>query len=120
MAMHWDAGALRREIDRAVDGYADRLATERVTAETEMVTAVLRLDGVLCDIRIDQRAIRRLGADRLGVELTEAIRAAERAVDQRRRELAGGVTFLGHPVFELIEEMINAPEAAVARLGNGW
>lgn len=116
--MHWDQAGMRRDIDNAVSGYTRALATEEVTAEVGMVTAVLRLDGVLRDIRIQARAIRTLGAEGLGAALTEAIRAAELAAGQRRRELAGAVTFGGHPVFELIDEMINAPESAVRRLGN--
>lgn len=121
--MDWDAGALRREIDTAVERYAAVIATERVTVETEWVTAVMRLDGALRDIQLDPRAVRRLGADGLGAELTEAIRAAEQEVERRCRELAGQVTFLGHPVFDLIDEMINDPAGAVRRLtgpGHGW
>ena len=121
--MDWDAGALRREIDNAVEGYAGVIATGDVTVETDMVTAVAGLDGVLLDVRIDPRAVRRLGAEGLGAELTEAIRAAERAIARRCQELAGDVTFLGHPVFELVEEMLNEPEAAIRRMsgpGSGW
>jgi DNA-binding protein YbaB len=119
--MALDSGAVGREIDKAVEDYAATLGTEQVTGEAELVTAVLRLDGTLDDIRIDQRAIRALGADGLGAALTEAIRAAERAADGRSRDLADQVTVLGHPVFELIEEMVNEPAAAVRRLaGYGW
>lgn len=117
--MAWDPGALRREIDKAIDAYAGAIATERVTVETGMVTAVMRSDGVLRDIRIDPRAARRLGADGLGEQLTEAIRAAERAAAECRRELAGTMTFLGFPVNEMIDEMINNPEDAVRRMVTG-
>jgi hypothetical protein len=84
---------------------------------------VTRLDGVLVDVVIDPRALRKLGADGLGERLTEALRQAEHAAAQRRGELAGGVTFHGLPVFELVEEMINEPEAALRRMtgpGLGW
>jgi DNA-binding protein YbaB len=121
--MRWDADAMRREIDAAVDGYAAALATERVTVETDLVTAVARLDGVLVDVVIDPRALRKLGVDGLGEQLTDTLQQAERAAAQRRGELAGQVSFHGLPVFELVDEMINDPDAALRRLtgpGLGW
>lgn len=121
--MRWDAGALRREIDASVDGYTAGVAAERVTVETGMVTAVTCLDGVLMDVEIDPRAVRKLGAAGLGEQLTEALQAAERAAAARRSELAGQVTFRGLPVFELVEQMINEPDVAIRRMtgpGLGW
>jgi DNA-binding protein YbaB len=117
--MAWDTGALRREIDNAVGEYAAVVAAECITVEIGMVTAVMSADGILREILLDPRAARRLGADGLGELLTEAVRAAEREAAGRRHELAGEVTVLGHPVFELIDEMINNPEAAVRRMAAG-
>jgi len=114
--MTWDYRALQGEIDRAVEEYADVLARERVTAEVDHVTAVMRLDGVLLDVALDPRALRRHEPDVLGKVITEAIRAAEREVDARRDVLADKVTFLGHPVLEVVREMISDPQAAARRL----
>jgi DNA-binding protein YbaB len=110
--MTWDAAALQTEITKAVEEYHALLATERVTAETAMVTAVMRLDGALLDVLVDPRAMR---DEHLGRLLTDAIRAAEREVAGRRAALAATVTFLGHPVLDVVEEMINDPAAAVRR-----
>lgn len=117
--MSWDTGALRREIDTAVGEYAAVVAAECITVEIGMVTVVMSVDGILREILLDPRAARRLGADGLGELLTEAIRAAEREAAGRRQELAGEVTVLGHPVFEMVDEMVNNPEAAVRRMAAG-
>jgi DNA-binding protein YbaB len=120
--MAWEPDALRREIDKAIDDYADAVAAGRVTVVTGMVTTVMRLDGVLGDIQIDPRAMRKLSPDCLCELLTEAIRAAEAEAACRCGELAGKVTFLGYPVDEMIDDMINRPEDAVRRMaaGPGW
>jgi DNA-binding protein YbaB len=114
--MAWNPDVLRAEIDRAVDQYAAMVVEERVTVEAGYVTAVLRLDGVLDELVVDPRALRRHGPDGLAELMTEAIRAAEREAAGRRDVLADKVTFLGHPVLEVVREMISDPEAAVRRL----
>ena len=110
--MAWDHRALRAELDRAVDEYATTVARERVTAEVGPVTAVLRLDGVLADLVIDPRATH----DALAEVITETLRAAEREVDGRREALASQVTFLGHPVLAMVQEMTSDPRAVARRL----
>jgi DNA-binding protein YbaB len=114
--VNWDYRALQTEIDRAVEDYADVLARERVTAEVDHVTVVLRLDGVLLDVVLDPRVLRRHEPAALGDVITEAIRAGEREVAARRDVLAEKVTFLGHPVLEVVREMISDPQAAARRL----
>jgi DNA-binding protein YbaB len=112
--MTWDYRALRDEIDRAVRDHADLVARERVTVEAGPVTAVLTLDGVLADVVIDPRALRR--QDELGELVTTAIRAAEHEAAARRAVLAEKVTYLGQPVLEVVREMSSDPRAAVRRL----
>jgi putative ubiquitin-RnfH superfamily antitoxin RatB of RatAB toxin-antitoxin module len=114
--MALDTAALRGELDRAVGEYAATVAGERVTVEAGMVTAVLGLDGVLHELVVDPRALRRHGLDGIGERIAEVIRAAEREAASRRDVLAGKVTFLGHPVLEVVREMISDPEAAARRL----
>lgn len=125
--MVWDVDALEAEITAAVDGYAAVVAAEHVAVETEFVAVVLRLDGVLREVVVDPRAPARRGLDGLAELVTEAIRTAEREADRRRAELAEKVTFLGHPVLEVVREMISDPQAAARRLatdvhsgGNPW
>jgi hypothetical protein len=108
--------ALEREIGAAVDAYAAMIAAERVTVDTGPVTAGLGLDGALHDLTIDPRTLARCAPDELAAHITRAIRAAESAAERRRAELAEKVTFLGHPVLEVVREMINDPEAAARRL----
>lgn len=114
--MAWDHRALQAEIDRAVAGHADLVARERATARVGFVTAVLRLDGVLEDVVVDPRALRRHDPDELGDLVTEAIRAAEHEAATRRDVLAEKVTVLGHPVLGLVREMIDNPQAVARRL----
>jgi DNA-binding protein YbaB len=114
--MTWDYTALQAEIDQAVNEYTAVLARERVTVEVDLVTAVLRLDGVLDEVVVDPRALRRHGPDRLAELITEAIRAAEHEAATRRDVLADKVTFLGHPVLATVREMIGDPQAAARRL----
>jgi DNA-binding protein YbaB len=110
--MAWDYHALQAEIDTAVEKYAAALARERATARVGPVTAVLRLDGVLADLVIDPRATH----DALAEVITEALRAAEREVAGRREALASRVTFLGHPVLAMVQEMTSDPRAVARRL----
>lgn len=117
--MAWDYHALRTELDRSVDEYATAVARERVTVEIGPVTTVLRLDGALCDLVVDPRALRRHGPDGLAELITDAIRAAEHAAAGRRDVLAEKVTFLGHPVLEVVREMMRDPHAAARRLAAG-
>jgi DNA-binding protein YbaB len=112
--MTWDYQALRAEIDRAVRDHADAVARERVTVEAGPVTAVLTLDGVLADVVIDPRALRR--PDTLAASIVDAVRAAEHEAAARRRVVAEKVTFLGQPVLEVVREMGSDPHAAVRRL----
>jgi DNA-binding protein YbaB len=113
--MTWDATALRREITKAVEDYHAVLATERVTVEAGLITAVMRLDGVLVEVVVDPRALRE-EADEVADLLTDAIAAAEDAVARRRDEVGHTVTFLGHPVLEMVELMTKDPAAAASRL----
>jgi DNA-binding protein YbaB len=112
--MTWDYHALRAEIDQAVGEYADAVARERVTVEVGPVTVVLRLDGALTDVVLDPRVPP--DPDTLARLLTEAIRAAEHEAAGRRAVLADKVTFLGHPVLEVVREMTSDPHAAARRL----
>jgi len=114
--MAWDDHALRKEIDGAVDGYADQLARERVTVKVGLVTAVLRLDGVLDDLVVDPRALRRHSAEELAELITETIRAAEHEAAGLREVVADTVTYLGYPVHALVQQMIDDPHAVVRRL----
>jgi DNA-binding protein YbaB len=116
VGMTWDYQALQAEIDGAVEEYAATVARERVTVEVGSVTAVLRLDGVLDDLVVDPRALRRHGPDGLAELITDTIRAAEHEAAGRRDVLAEKVTFLGHPVLEVVREMTSDPRAAARRL----
>jgi DNA-binding protein YbaB len=113
--MTWDANALQAEITKATADYHALLATERVTVEVDLITAVMRLDGVLLEVVVDPRA-QREEVDEVEAMLTDAIKAAEDAVDQRRDAVGRTVTFLGHPVLEMVELMMKDPVAAAARL----
>jgi hypothetical protein len=114
--MAWDYHALRLEIDTAVEKYAAALARERVTVKVGPVTAVLRLDGVLDGLVVDPRAWQRL--DTLGEGARGGRRAAARAAAGRRDALAGRVTFLGHPVLAMVQEMTSDPRAVARRLAD--
>lgn len=114
--MAWDYHALRTEIDTAVEKYAAALARERVTVKVGPVTAVLRLDGVLDDLVVDPRAWHQL--DALEEQVTEALRAAEHEAAARRDALASRVTFLGHPVLAMVQEMTSDPQAVARRLAD--
>jgi DNA-binding protein YbaB len=114
--MTWDYHALRGEIDRAVDGYATRIARETATVRVGLVTAVLRLDGVLVDLVVDPRALRRHDPDELAVLITEAIRAAEHEASALRDVLGEEVTVNGRPVLALVREMVADPQGTVRRL----
>lgn len=113
--MNWDPAALQNEITKAVEEYHALLATERITVEVDLITAVMRLDGVLTEVLIDPRA-QREEPEELEAALLDAIRATEDAVDRRRAEVGGKVTFLGHPVLELVDQMIKDPAGAARRL----
>ena len=115
--MSWDYQALRARIDEAVEEYTRGLARERVTVSVGPVSVVLRLDGSLADVVLDPRAPHRYDSDALAALVVEAIRAAEHEVTGRRDVLAGTVTFLGHPVLEVVQEMMTDPHAAARRLG---
>jgi DNA-binding protein YbaB len=117
--MAWDYHALRAEMDRSVDEYATAVARDRVTVEVGPVTVVLRLDGALDDLVVDPRALRRHGPDVLGELITDAIRAAEHEAAGQRDVLAEKVTYLGHPVLEVVREMMSDPHAAARRLAAG-
>lgn len=114
--MSWDLHALQAEIGKSVGEYAALVAEERITVEAGLVTVVMRLDGALREVVVDPRALRRHGADGLADVLTGAIKTAEHRAAGRRDELAGEVTFLGHPVLEVVREMVSDPESAVRRL----
>jgi DNA-binding protein YbaB len=113
--VNWDAAALQTEITKAVEQYRALLATERVTVEVDLITAVMRLDGVLLEVVVDPRALRE-EADELGAMLTDAIKAAEDDAARRRDQVGATVTFLGHPVLEMVELMMKDPVAAASRL----
>lgn len=119
IAVAWDYHALQAEIDRSADEYVTAVARERVTVEVGPVTAVLRLDGVLDDLVVDPRALRRHDPEVLAELITDAVRAAEHEADGRRAVLAEKVTVLGHPVLEVVREMSTDPHAAVRRLAAG-
>jgi hypothetical protein len=114
--MSWDYHALAAEIDRAVGGHAAEVANERVTVDVGPTTAVLRLDGVLEELAIDPRAMRRHTSEELAGLITRTIRAAEHEAAARRGVLAEKVTVLGHPVLEMVRQMIDDPEAVARRL----
>jgi hypothetical protein len=114
--MSWDYHALQAEIDRAVDGHATEVATERVSVDVGPASAVLRLDGVLEELSIDPRAMRRHSPEELAGLILETIRAAEHEAAARRGVLAEKVTVLGHPVLETVRQMIEDPEAVARRL----
>ena len=116
--MSWDTAALQTEIAKAVEDYRALLATERVTVEVGLITAVMRVDGVLLEVVVDPRALRE-EADEVADMLTDAIAAAEDAVARRRDEVGRTVTFLGHPVLEMVELMTKDPVAASSRLAAG-
>jgi DNA-binding protein YbaB len=113
--MSWDTAALQTEITKAVEEYRALLATERVTVEVDLITAVMRLDGVLIEVVVDPRAMRE-EPDELADMLTDAIASAEDAVARRRDAVGRTVTFLGHPVLEMVELMMKDPVAASSRL----
>lgn len=117
--MAWDYHAVQAEIDQAVDKHAELIAAERVTVQVDLVTAVMRVDGVLEELVVDPRAMRKHEPERLAELITEAIRAAEHEADGRREVLAEKVTFRGRPVLALVREMISDPEAAARRLAAG-
>ena len=117
--MAWDTGALQAEIDRAVDEFTALVAGKSVTVDGELVTAVMRLDGALRRLVVDPRAMRRHGAGGLAELITETIRLAEHEAARCRDVLAAKVTFLGHPVLELVQEMIDNPEGVGRRLAAG-
>ena len=110
--------SLAGEIQRTVAGFAAKMASGRVTAETGdgCVRAVMGLDGFLERVDIGPRALRDHGADGLSRLVLSAIRDGEARARERRDELAGEVQFLGYPVLELVEQMANDPEGAVRRL----
>jgi DNA-binding protein YbaB len=116
----WDTDAMNADVGRAVDGYAARIAQHSVTVDVELVTVVMRLDGSLSEVDIDQRALRRHGAHRLGELVTEAIREAERAAAAGRDELVGTVSYRGHSLVEVMAEMATDPAAALRRLSTKW
>jgi DNA-binding protein YbaB len=113
-----DLYSLAGEIQRTVDGFTTKLATERVTAEAGegTVRAVMGLDGFLERVDIGPRGLRDHGLAGLSQLVRAAVRDAEDRAQVRRDELAGQVQFLGYPVLELVEEMANDPEAAIRRL----
>lgn len=113
--MTWDPGALQAEITKAVGDYRALLATERVTVDADLITAVMRLDGVLLEVVVDPRALRE-EAEVVADLLTDAIRAAEGEAARRRAEVGHTVTFLGHPVLEVVEQMIKDPAGAARGL----
>ncbi len=118
--MPWDTDAMNADIGRAVDDYAKRITQHSVTVDVDLVTVVMRLDGWLSDVVIDQRALKRHGAEGLGELVTEAIREAERQAAAGRDELVGTVTYRGHSLVEVMAEMANDPAAAMRRLSAKW
>jgi len=111
---------MNADIGRAVDDYTKVVAQHSVTVEMELVTVVMRLDGALSEVDIDQRALRRHGAARLGELVTDAIREAEREAAAGRDELVGTVTYRGHSLVEVMAEMASDPAAAIRRLSTQW
>jgi DNA-binding protein YbaB len=120
IAVAWDVDAMNADIARAVADYTSRIAQRSVVIERDLVTVVMRLDGVLSEVDIDARALRRHGAARLGELVTEAIRAAEDATEAGRDEVAATVTYRGHNVVEVMAEMATDPAAAARRLSVSW
>lgn len=118
--MPWDTDAMNADIGRAVADYTKIIAQHSVTVEVDMVTVVMGLDGRLSEVDIDQRALRRHGAHRLGELVTEAIREAEREAAAGRDELVDTVTYRGHSLVEVMAEMARDPAAAIQLLSKQW
>lgn len=118
--MPWDTDAMNADIGRAVQDYTKLITQHSVTVEVDLVTVVMGLDGSLSEVDIDQRALRRHGALRLGELVAEAIHEAEREAAAGRQELVDTVTYRGHSLVEVMAEMANDPAAAMRRLSTKW
>lgn len=118
--MPWDTDAMNADITRSVNDYTKLIAQHSVTVEVDLVTVVMGLDGSLSEVDIDQRALRRHGAQRLGELVTEAIREAEQEAAAGRHELVDRVTYRGHSLVEVMAEMASDPAAAMRRLSTPW